>query len=598
MTVRSLLVVIWVWMLGTGSAFAQAIPKYEMRGAWIATVINLDWPASRNQNPIEQQIDLRNMIESLHQSGINTVFFQVRSEADAMYQSNFEPWSIYLTGQQGRAPAPAWDPLAFAIEEAHKRGMELHAWFNPYRAERSIGGYTLADNHIRKQRPEWTLEFSEGIAIINPGIPDARQYVIDVIMDVVRNYDVDGVHFDDYFYPYSGTTTEDQATFATYGGPFGDIRTWRTYNINMFVKGVYQAIKAERPDVDFGISPFGIWRSGVPSGITGLSAVDVLYADALNWLNQGWVDYIMPQLYWAFGGGQDFAKLAPWWGENRNGRMIYAGHGLYRSERNTFSGTLFSANEIPRQVRFVRDEPEVQGSVFFRAKNLTAFGSKGFADSLSTSLYTRPSITPPYDWEDQRAPSAVENLTVSKGTDGSITLRWDEPFSDPVAKRYVVYRVASTVEPTWWAEVSFGTSMIAVTGETRFTDTPPAGEDSYYYAVTAASANNIESDVAVLPVVSTRSESVEAFDLTMGKPYPNPASSQVSIPLYAAQPTQLTVAVYDVLGRRIATPLRDAWITQNETITWDVASESVVPGTYFVRVFAGEKTISAPVVVE
>ena len=590
--------VIWVWLAGTGSAFAQAIPKYEMRGAWIATVINLDWPASRNQNPIEQQIDLRNMIESLHQSGINTVFFQVRSEADAMYQSNFEPWSIYLTGQQGRAPAPAWDPLAFAIEEAHKRGMELHAWFNPYRAERSIGGYTLADNHIRKQHPEWTLEFSSGIAIINPGIPDARQYVIDVIMDVVRNYDVDGVHFDDYFYPYSGTTTEDQATFATYGGPFGDIRTWRTYNINMFVKGVYQAIKAERPDVDFGISPFGIWRSGVPSGITGLSAVDVLYADALNWLNQGWVDYIMPQLYWAFGGGQDFAKLAPWWGEQRNGRMIYAGHGLYRSERNTFSGTLFSANEIPRQVRFVRDEPEVQGSVFFRAKNLTTFGSKGFADSLSTTLYTRPSITPPYDWEDQRAPSAVENLTMTKGTDGSVTLQWDEPFSDPVAKRYVVYRVASTVEPTWWAEVSFGTSMIAVTGETRFTDLPPAGDDSYYYAVTAASANNIESDVAVLPVVSTHAESVQAFDLTMGKPYPNPASSQVSIPLYAAAPVQLTVAVYDVLGRHIATPLRDVWITQNETITWDVASESVVPGTYFVRVFAGEKTISAPVVVE
>ena len=590
--------VIWVWLAGTGSAFAQAIPKYEMRGAWIATVINLDWPASRNQNPIEQQIDLRNMIESLHQSGINAVFFQVRSEADAMYQSNFEPWSIYLTGQQGRAPAPAWDPLAFAIEEAHKRGMELHAWFNPYRAERSIGGYTLADNHIRKQHPEWTLEFSSGIAIINPGIPDARQYVIDVIMDVVRNYDVDGVHFDDYFYPYSGTTTEDQATFATYGGPFGDIRTWRTYNINMFVKGVYQAIKAERPDVDFGISPFGIWRSGVPSGITGLSAVDVLYADALNWLNQGWVDYIMPQLYWAFGGGQDFAKLAPWWGEQRNGRMIYAGHGLYRSERNTFSGTLFSANEIPRQVRFVRDEPEVQGSVFFRAKNLTTFGSKGFADSLSTTLYTRPSITPPYDWEDQRAPSAVENLTMTKGTDGSVTLQWDEPFSDPVAKRYVVYRVASTVEPTWWAEVSFGTSMIAVTGETRFTDLPPAGDDSYYYAVTAASANNIESDVAVLPVVSTHAESVQAFDLTMGKPYPNPASSQVSIPLYAAAPVQLTVAVYDVLGRHIATPLRDVWITQNETITWDVASESVVPGTYFVRVFAGEKTISAPVVVE
>ena len=590
--------VIWVWLAGTGSAFAQAIPKYEMRGAWIATVINLDWPASRNQNPIEQQIDLRNMIESLHQSGINTVFFQVRSEADAMYQSNFEPWSIYLTGQQGRAPAPAWDPLAFAIEEAHKRGMELHAWFNPYRAERSIGGYTLADNHIRKQHPEWTLEFSSGIAIINPGIPDARQYVIDVIMDVVRNYDVDGVHFDDYFYPYSGTTTEDQATFATYGGPFGDIRTWRTYNINMFVKGVYQAIKAERPDVDFGISPFGIWRSGVPSGITGLSAVDVLYADALNWLNQGWVDYIMPQLYWAFGGGQDFAKLAPWWGEQRNGRMIYAGHGLYRSERNTFSGTLFNANEIPRQVRFVRDEPEVQGSVFFRAKNLTTFGSKGFADSLSTTLYTRPSITPPYDWEDQRAPSAVENLTMTKGTDGSVTLQWDEPFSDPVAKRYVVYRVASTVEPTWWAEVSFGTSMIAVTGETRFTDLPPAGDDSYYYAVTAASANNIESDVAVLPVVSTHAESVQAFDLTMGKPYPNPASSQVSIPLYAAAPVLLTVAVYDVLGRHIATPLRDVWITQNETITWDVASESVVPGTYFVRVFAGEKTISAPVVVE
>ena len=242
------------------------VPKHEFRGAWIATVINLDWPSSRNASSHTQQRNLTDMIDGLKEAGINAVFFQVRSEADAMYASGIEPWSFWLTGEQGASPEPFYDPLEVAIEEAHKRGVELHAWINPYRASRG-SSYEKAADHITKRYPQWVLTFGN-IATLNPGLPEVRNHIARVIMDIVRRYDIDGVHFDDYFYPYppNNISTEDSGTFAEHNRGITSIADWRRDNVNLLVAQVADSIRAVKPHVKFGISPFGILEKWGPCG--------------------------------------------------------------------------------------------------------------------------------------------------------------------------------------------------------------------------------------------------------------------------------------------------------------------------------------------
>ncbi|HMB92728.1 MAG TPA: family 10 glycosylhydrolase, partial [Rhodothermales bacterium] len=276
----------------SASAQPEPLAKYEFRGAWIATVINLDWPNSPTSSTQAQQAQLITMLDELKESGINAVLFQVRSEADAMYASEIEPWSYWLTGEQGVAPDPFYDPLAFAIEEAHKRGMELHAWFNPYRAVRG-SGYPNAPSHVSVEHPEWILTLG-GLQVLDPGLPDVRDHNARVIADVARRYDIDGVHFDDYFYPYppNQITNEDDATFAAHNRGFTNRGAWRRDNVNLFVAQVYDSLQVIRPSASFGISPFGIWKNGVPSGITGLDAYNVIYGDAVAWLDAQIIDYV------------------------------------------------------------------------------------------------------------------------------------------------------------------------------------------------------------------------------------------------------------------------------------------------------------------
>ena len=226
-------------------------PKREFRAVWVATVVNIDWPLSYNHSPAQQKQDLIDLLDNMKVSGINAIIFQVRPESDALYASSYEPWSFWLTGEQGKAPNPYYDPLEFAIEEAHKRNMELHAWFNPYRAERSVGLFNLDDNHVVNQNPDWILTFGS-LKLLDPGLPMVREYVTDVIMDVVHHYDIDGVHFDDYFYPYSGTINEDAATFVNYSRGITDIGDWRRDNVNLLVTQVFDSIKAIKPYVKFG----------------------------------------------------------------------------------------------------------------------------------------------------------------------------------------------------------------------------------------------------------------------------------------------------------------------------------------------------------
>src|SRR5208282_4517401 len=310
-------------------------PPREFRGAWIAVVAsNQDWPSKPGLAVEEQKAELISLLDRAAQLHLNAVIFQVRPACDAMYASPIEPWSACLTGTQGKAPEPFYDPLAFAIKEAHKRGLELHAWFNPFRAWHLLSKSIVAPNHITKTHPELVREYDTQFWL-DPGEPAVREYVLRVVMDVVKRYDVDGVTFDDYFYPYPVKDTlgrklnfPDDASWQKYGLRSGLARDdWRRQNVNQFVQSVYQSIKGAKPWVKFGISPFGIWRPGFPQSIKGMDAYANLYADSHLWLASGWLDYFSPQLYWPVDSPQQsFPALLNWWSaQNFKGRNLWAG---------------------------------------------------------------------------------------------------------------------------------------------------------------------------------------------------------------------------------------------------------------------------------
>ena len=422
------------------SGHAQGVTaKREFRCAWIATVTNIDWPPSGSVDV--QKNAMLSILNSLQAAGINAVFFQVRTECDALYNSPYEPWSYWLTGIQGKAPSPAFDPLQFTIEEGHKRGIEVHAWLNPYRAEKTVGQYQLSSQHVVKQHPEWVIQYSS-LKVLDPGLPAVREYDTKVIMDIVRRYDVDGIHFDDYFYPYpvSGVTFNDAATFANYKRGFTDIGDWRRDNVNLLIKMIYDSIQTVKPWVKFGISPFGIWKSGYPSGITGMSGYSDIYCDALAWLNQKSIDYITPQLYWQIGGGQDYTKLMPWWGAQAasTGRHFYPGHAIYRMVSN---GN-WPVTEVLNQLNLDRTNPTCQGSVHYSSSYLTG-NTKGLADSLKAGFYKYPALWPVMKWKDSLAPNAVRNLRYVKlASTGSYGLTWDQPLpaaDKDLGAKFVIY---------------------------------------------------------------------------------------------------------------------------------------------------------------
>jgi len=467
--------------------FAQTLPpKREFRGAWIATVVNLDWPSSPGLDSGTQRSELIRLLDELQAVGVNAVMFQVRSECDAMYASTIEPWSFWLTGGQGRAPNPFYDPLQFAVQEAHKRGMELHAWFNPYRSVREVGNYTNASNHVSVAHPDWIIR-NTNLKVLDPGLPMVRSYVTSVIMDVVNRYDVDGVHFDDYFYSYppNQITTEDNATFANYSRGFTNRGDWRRDNVNLLVKMIHDSIQVVKPFVKFGISPFGIWKNNVPAGIVGLDAYSTIYCDALAWLQQKTIDYLTPQLYWPFGGGQDYGKLMPWWASQINDRHLYPGQAAYRV-------TAWNANEIPRQIRLNRNTLGAFGSVFFRALNFRE-NPKGLTDSLKANLYRYPALSPAMSWKERVPPNAPRNLRYERIA-GAAGLRWDAPAKaadGDTAFRYVVYRLNSpVVQPT---DLNDASKIVAIADLNFNFPKTPASNTPVYYAVTALDRNSNES---------------------------------------------------------------------------------------------------------
>lgn len=358
----------------TGSADGNISAKDGMKAAWISSVANIDWPSpAAVGNSARQQTEYTQMLDKLQEMGINTVFVQVRPSADALYPSSLVPWSKYLTGTSGKAPD--YDPLAFMVEETHKRGMQFQAWFNPFRANSGTSISGLDETHVIKQHPEWIVQ-SGGSYYINPGVPAARQHIIDAIMEVVNGYDIDGVHLDDYFYPTDGPFGDD-VTFRTYNDKhIAKLEDWRRDNINAFIRHLGQSIHQAKPQVQFGVSPFGVWRNKAadPTGSdtkAGLTSYDSMYADVRTWIRQDWIDYVVPQVYWSF----DFSpvhydKLVDWWANEVRGTgvKLYIGHSPYKI--GTSEAGWQSAQEIIDQLSYDAALPEVSGDAFFSAKDL------------------------------------------------------------------------------------------------------------------------------------------------------------------------------------------------------------------------------------
>jgi uncharacterized lipoprotein YddW (UPF0748 family) len=473
---------------------AQVPPKREFRAAWVATVTNLDWPTTPGADPQVQKNQLITMLDQLKANGISAVVFQVRPECDALYQSSLEPWSYWLTGQQGRAPNPFYDPLEFAVAEAHKRGMELHAWFNPYRAERSVGNYTLASNHVVVQHPDWVIQIGT-LKFLDPGLPLVREFDARVITDVVRRYDVDGIHMDDYFYPYppNQITNQDAGTFSSYPRGFTNVADWRRDNVNLLIQMIHDSVQAVKPHVKIGMSPFGIWKSGTPSGIVGMSSYSEIYCDPIAWLQKQTIDYLTPQLYWAIGGGQDYSRLMPWWADSTAayGRHFYPGKAAYRISS-------WSASEMPNQLRLDRANPKVGGTVFFRANNGINDNLRGFADSLKGNLYQYPALHPVMAWKDTIAPyppRGIRYATLYPG--GPFAIQWDLPIAranDDTACRYAIYRFDHSPSA---AELADPRNLASIEGR-RYVipQLASSGGKPIYYTVTALDRNYNESDTS------------------------------------------------------------------------------------------------------
>jgi uncharacterized lipoprotein YddW (UPF0748 family) len=346
---------------------------------WIASVANVDWPSAPGLSPAEQRRELLDLLDLALERRLNAVMFQVRPTADAFWPSPYEPWSRYLTGIQGRDPG--WDPLDTAVREAHRRGLELHAWFNPYRVAMTEDPGTLASTHPVRLHPDWAVPFG-GKLYYNPGLPEVRRFVEDAMLDAVRRYPIDAVHWDDYFYPYpvAGQTFKDDDAYARYGAGFPDRDAWRRDNTDLLVRETAARIKRIRPRTRFGISPFAVWRNAATDPLgsatrAGVQTYDDLHADTRKWVRREWIDYIVPQVYWNIGfAAADYATLIPWWSDvvDGTGVDLYIGEALYKVGVAGQPAAWQDPAELSRHLTFDADHPQVRGNVFFSAKEVAA----------------------------------------------------------------------------------------------------------------------------------------------------------------------------------------------------------------------------------
>ena len=422
-------------------------PKREMRATWLTTVANIDWPMSTTNTVEAQQAELLDLLDVCVETNMNTVLFHIRPACDALYKSQYEPWSSYLNN--GRGVDPGWDPLQYCIEECHKRGLTCHGWINPYRYNKRGGYDWIGDDdttqlNYKHTHPEWLLYYKNDI-ILDPALPEVRQQIKNVVGDIINNYDIDGILMDDYFYPYGGTTTEDRASVNTYKPADMTVGDWRRQNVNMMIKDVYDTIQAVKPWVTFGVSPFGIWTTDtqvakkrdvkLPNGVSGGNMYAEIYCDPVAWLEEGTVDYISPQLYWKIGGGQDYKRLSRWWGNlcNRFGKHFYSSMALYRFEEGDDG---FTISDIRKQLEYNRVVTDnAPGAVFYNTRAWAEYNAKKLRMNLTKdgAEFQYIALPPAINWKSAKERVMVENLSLT-----GQTLSWSHEDDDV---HFAVYAV-------------------------------------------------------------------------------------------------------------------------------------------------------------
>ncbi len=474
---------------------SQVYPKYEMRALWVATVANIDWPSSPHLSVEDQKIEMVSLLDLMKENNLNTVVLQIRPCADAFYNSSIEPWSQWLTGEQGKPPEPFYDPLEFVIAECRKRGLDIHAWLNPYRAISDTANIT-ASNHITRIHPEWFLTYGKTV-YFDPGLPQTRDYAATVVSDIVRRYDIDAIHMDDYFYPYriANVSFPDDSSFSNYPRGFTPAQRddWRRDNVNLIIRQLSDSIKSIKPWVEFGISPFGVWRNNStdPEGSdtkAGQTNYDDLFADILYWQKNGWIDYVTPQIYWHVGFKiADYKVLTDWWSHNTFGSRLYIGQAPYRIDRKATAKGWRTSKEIIKQININRTYPNINGSMFFSAKVFRKNPMR-LNQKLIRSLYRYPSITP----ANNRIVPIIPEQPSHAGLDvagGLINLSWKKESN---TRKFIIYKLRKD-NP---ADLGDPKNIIIVTSDTKVSIPVRRSTDlsRYNYYVTSLSQTNYESD--------------------------------------------------------------------------------------------------------
>ena len=461
---------------------AQEYPKREFRGAWIQAVNG----QFQGMSPQKMQETLISQLNILQEAGINAIIFQIRPEADALYASKYEPWSRFLTGVQGKAPNPYWDPLQFMIDECHKRNMELHAWINPYRAK-TKGTVSVAGNHPTKLYPDRFIEY-DGQLYFDPGFPENRAYICRIVKDILERYDVDAIHMDDYFYPYPspGKTIRDDVSFAQYGTGYANREDWRRNNVNQLIKEMHETIRATKPWVKFGISPFGIYRNqkNDPNGsqTNGLQNYDDLYADILLWVNNGWVDYNIPQVYWEIGHpAADYQELVKWWATHADNRPLFIGQDVMRTVKKA---DLQNPNihQQARKMQLQRSYPAIEGSCQWYAAAVVD-NPGNYRTTLTRYYHRYPALQPLYPFIDKKAPGKVRKVKDIWMSDGYV-LFWTAPKAKTEmdkAIEYVVYRFKKGEK----RDIEDASKIVCITRDTFYKLPYEDGETTYYYVITS-----------------------------------------------------------------------------------------------------------------
>ncbi len=543
---KKLLSIVFFLLFFIGISTAQKALKREFRGVWMASVANIDWPSRSDISTERQREEFRSILNQHQKNGINAVIVQIRPSADAFYKSSLEPWSEWLTGVQGQHPDPEYDPLTFMVEEAHERGMEFHAWLNPYRAIFDANKFYHSENHIHLdslkilmqnmvnsdtsnvngvltekeqmnlllllgadtsllvyKHPDWFLQYGNKI-YFDPGIPAVQEHISNVVKDIVSRYDVDAIHMDDYFYPYriAGVEFPDSLSFEKYGSSYSsDLKDyWRRDNVNAIVEKLNETIKSTNPRVKFGISPFGVWRNASidPAGSAtkaGQTNYDDLFADVLKWQREKWIDYVIPQIYWHRGFDlADYETLAKWWNDNAYGVQVYIGLGLYRVDGESKTEAWQNPLEIPEQVKLNRSLPNIQGSCFYSSKPMLN-NPLGVTDILREQYFEYPALVPTMDWLENRTPQKPPLLDV-KNTRSGCLLEWETNSS---GKYYIVYRFKGK----GLGDVTDPANIISIHGKTSnfFEDKGVRRFRKYTYAISALNSSFNESDPSAVVTI-------------------------------------------------------------------------------------------------